>query len=208
MNELVKLIEKQKDFQRFVGFPIDSNLEQDRNELSEKYVFKLIEEAIELRKEFPSAMNPWSKKQKAADPDRIDEEMSDIFLFFLNLMIVWKSTPEHFLKVVNQVQNNNFMKVKDRKMKMLNESIENIPGYTVDLGFGNLFPKSILVLSHPEGREINMPTDDYVTYVVKCILPGNRKPTDEEIQYWQPILNEELEILKVGNPDVKINYEV
>jgi len=208
MDEIKKIIDRQKDFQRFVGFPIDSNLEQDRNELSEKYVFKLIEEAIELRKEFPSVMNPWSKKQKEADLDRIKEEMSDVFLFLMNLVATWKITPEELLEVVDRVQNNNFMKVKERKMKILNESIQNIPGYDVILGSGSLSPSLITVLSHPTIRGIKMSSYQYITHLVKCRLPDDREPTVDEIQYWLPILKEELAILRVGNSDAEIDSEI
>ena len=97
MNKLLELIEKQREFQRAVGFPVDSILEQDRNEMSEKYTFKLIEEAVEMRREFPSAMNPWSKHQKAADLKRVREEYADVVLFLLNIAIVWKFTPDEIL---------------------------------------------------------------------------------------------------------------
>lgn len=198
-----KIIETQKEFQRFVGFPIDSNLEQDRNELSEKYVFKLIEEAVELRKEFPSVANPWSKKQKEADINRIKEEMSDVFLFFMNIMATWKVSPEELFETIAQVQNNNFVKVKEKKLKMLNESISNIPGYTVKHGFGSVNPEKIYIGKFDGG---NYDSSCYHTDVVKCELPNGRLPNEDELNFWTPIFNEELEILLTGNKDAEIIY--
>ena len=203
MNEIEKIIQRQKEFQRFIGFPIDSNLEKDRNELSEKYLFKMIEEAIELRKEFPSIMNPWSKKQKEADMTRILEEMSDVFLFFVNLLVTWRVTAWELFEVVKKVQDNNLQKVKEKKMKMLNESIQNIPGYTVKLGFGSLSPEKIYMDNFGDG---DYDGRCYYTRIVKCELPDNRKPTIEEVSFWTPLFKEEMEILLAGNPNVEVIY--
>lgn len=228
MKELEDIIEKQKEFQEFVGFPISSNLEKDRNELSEKYVFKLIEEAIELRKEFPSIMNPWSKNQKEADLVRIKEEMSDVFLFFLNLMSTWRITPTELFETITKVQENNFTKVKEKKMKMLNESILNIPGYTVGIGSGKLTPRYVFVGQNPgEGithgyrvwsnqedgsSKVLLPIlanegvleDSYSTNLVKCVTEGNRVPTQDEVSFWKDKLIDELDILRAENPEMKI----
>lgn len=219
MEKINKIIERQKDFQRIVGFPIDSNLESDRNEMSEKYVFKLIEEAIELRKEFPSVMNPWSKKQKEVDLLRVKEEMSDVLLFFVNLLITWKFSFDEILDVIVKVQENNFSKVAEKKLKMLNEQILNIPGYTSGIGQGSTTPKYIFVGLNPEqGIEhghkvwsdetdgsskvllpildaIGIRQDCYFTNLVKCTTPDNSEPTDNDIAFWLPILKEELEAL-------------
>ena len=228
MKKIERIIEKQKEFQRFVGFPIDSNLENDRNELSEKYVFKLIEEAIELRKEFPSVMNPWSKKQKEADFSRIKEEMSDIFLFFINLLITWKFSFEEIVDMIEKVQENNFMKIKEKKMKMLNERILNVPGYTSGIGGGNLNPKYVFIGQNPGSKidhgytvwnndkdgssrillpildTIGIRQESYFTNVVKSTTVGDNEPTEDLTNFWGPILHEELEILKLGNPDIQI----
>src|SRR3990167_9586497 len=126
-----KIIEKQKEFQRFVGFPIDSNLESDRNELSEIYLFKMIEEIVELRKEIPSTMNKWSKKNGFAQKERVLEELSDVMFFLMNFCITWKLTEEEILNVMTKVQDNNFDKVKEKKMNILNDEILQLPGYTI-----------------------------------------------------------------------------
>lgn len=200
---LDKIIERQKEFQRFLGFPIDSNLGHDRNELSEKYIFKLIEEAIELRKEFPSVVNPWSKKQKEVEIPRVKEEMSDVFLFFVNIMATWKISPEELFETIIQVQNNNLLKVKERKLKMLNESISNIPGYAIKHGFGSVNPARIYVGKFSEGK---YDAACYHTDIVKCELPNGRLPNEDELNFWTPIFNEELEILLAGNKDAEIIY--
>lgn len=223
-----QIINKQKEFERFIGFPIDSNLESDRNELSEKFIFKMIEECIELRKESPSVMNSWSKEQKEANLTRIKEEMSDVFLFFLNNMITWKIDWNKFLEIVSAVQDNNFLGVKEKKMKMLNESILAIPGYTSGIGNGNLNPKYVFIGQNPGedmkhgykfwsneedgSSKVLLPTldamgirqDCYFTNLVKCTTSGNREPTENEVAFWKEYLAKEIQILGMNNGNMKM----
>lgn len=228
MDELKDIIQRQHNFQKFLGWPIDSNLEEDRNRLFEIFIFKLIEEAIELRKETPSVMNPWSKKQKEANHERIKEEMSDVFLFFLNLMITWKLPLEEFIETVHKVQANNVLRIKEKKMKMLNERILNIPGYTSGIGQGNLSPKYVFVginpaegiehgykvWSNPEDgsskillpilKDMGILEQCYFTNLVKCVTEKNREPLEEEVRYWSTPFDDEIDILKNENRGVKI----
>lgn len=193
-----QLIDRQREFQRAVGFPIDSITEADRNEMSEKYVFKLIEEAVELRKEFPSVVNPWSKKQKPADIQRVKEEFADVLMFALNIAIVWRFTPEEILQILVDVQNNNFMNIKKKKMDLLNSDIKKIPGRTHVLGTGSLQPKTVYVgiIDDPQ-----IP-DCYYTRTVKCVI--DKEPSDEMVDFYEEILQKELDILALNNPDMKI----
>ena len=225
MNEI---LEKQKEFQRLVGFPIDSIRESDRNEMAEKYIFKAIEELIEVRKEFPSTMNPWSKKQKPSDRTRVREEFTDVLLFLANLMIVWKFTPDEMLKSLTDVQNNNFNNYKTKKMNILNSEILSIPSYTCGIGQGNLKPKFIFIgqnpgsdikkgykfWSNPEdgSSKVLLPVleslgiiqDCYFTNIVKSTTPDNSEPSESLTTYWNEYLKRELDILKTNNPDAKV----
>lgn len=119
IDKIKEIVERQREFQKEVGFPIDSVRESDRNEMAEKYLFKAIEEIIELRKEFPSAVNPWSKEQKVADLTRIREEFSDVLLFLINFMIVWRLSPEEILSQLEINQDMNFDYIKKKKATQL-----------------------------------------------------------------------------------------
>ena len=223
---LEQLRSRQTEFQKFVGFPVESSLEKDRNDMSEKYVFKLIEEAIEFRKEFPSSINPWSKHQKFADETRLKEEFSDILLFAINIANLWKFSTEDMLEVLKQTQINNFLKVKVKKMNVLTKVLLKIPGYTVGIGRGNLFPKYIMIgqnpgkgISHgykvwsdsssgssklllPALEKMQVLKDCYFTNLVKSTTENNRVPTDEEVEFWMPYFMKELAILKAGNDNL------
>lgn len=223
------IIEKQKEFQRLVGWPIDSNLESDRNEMSERYIFKLIEEAVELRREFPSAINPWSKHQKVANLDRVKEEFSDVVLFLINILIVWKFTPDEILEVITKTQDNNFKKIKERKMEMLNSDILKIPNRVSGIGSGNLSPKFVFVGQNPSKsitqgykfwsdpedgpskvllpilEELGIKLEDcYLTNIVKCTTPDNKKPDDDLTNFYLELFNQELDILKINNPGMNV----
>jgi NTP pyrophosphatase (non-canonical NTP hydrolase) len=105
------IIQAQKDFQKLVGTPMEDPAQT--NFLSEIFLFKAIEEIIELRKEFPSGLNKRSKTMKQPDEQRLYEELSDVVLFLLNFMIVRGMTVEKLLAVIKEVQLNNTNKVNN-----------------------------------------------------------------------------------------------
>jgi NTP pyrophosphatase (non-canonical NTP hydrolase) len=104
------IIQAQKDFQKAVGTPMEDP--NQLNFLSEVFLFKAIEEIIELRKEFPSGLNKRSKTMKEVDEQRLYEELSDVVLFLLNFMIVRGMSVEKLLAVIKEVQINNLAKLK------------------------------------------------------------------------------------------------
>ena len=120
IEELNQILKRQKEFQKAVGFDVDSDKESVRNELSEKYLFKAIEEIIELRKEFPSMMNPWSKSQGLSNEQRVREELVDVLLFLLNFAIVWRISLDEILYEMKKVQDNNFAKMEEKKANHIN----------------------------------------------------------------------------------------
>lgn len=222
------ILQKQLAFEKVIGVPIETLLETERNQMSEIFIFKMIEEAIEARKEFPSVMNKWSKSQKNADISRVQEELSDVFVFFLNLLLVWHIDWDDFLDIVRCTQQNNFTKIKEKKLKMYNEELLNIPGYTTGIGQGNVNPKYVFVGQNP-GKDIahgykvwSDPTSGsskvllpllqeqqilencYFTNLVKCTTDDNREPTEGEADFWMPHLIDELVILSINNKDLKV----
>lgn len=228
-TKLKKIFETQKEFQKLVGFPIDSNLEKDRNEISEKYLFKLIEEVVEARKEFPSVMNPWSKTQaRSVNFEKLHKEFSDIFLFLINVLITWKLDFPEFLKITEKVQLCNIENLKKKKMSVLNDEILSIPTYLSGVGQGNITPKYIFIGQNP-GKNIthgyefwSNPNDGsskillpllekmgilkdcYFTNVVKSTTVDNIEPNYETTDFWLPFFKTELDILTSFNS----NYSV
>ena len=227
-SRLENLIQKQIEFEKFVSFPIDSILESDRNKLSEIFIFKLIEELIELRKEAPSVMNPWSKSNKPANLLRIREELSDVSLFFLNLLITWRISPLDLLSQTEITQQNNFDKVKEKKLNQLNAEILAIPGYTSGIGHGVMSPKFIFVGQNPgvgvehgykfwsvEGdgssrvllpaiEKLGIMDQSYFTNFVKCITVGNGVPTKEMFEFWWSYFEKEINILSTSNKPIVV----
>lgn len=112
---LQQILEKQKEFQHLVGTPIDDA--EQMNFLSEVFLFKAIEEIIELRKEFPSGLNKRSKSYKQADEQRIYEELSDVVLFIMNFMIVRGLSLEKLHAIMIDVQANNFKYAKQNNIQ-------------------------------------------------------------------------------------------
>lgn len=225
MNDILN---KQKEFERLVGIPIDTILEKERNQMSEMFLYKAIEELIEARREFPSVLNEWSKSNKEADNVRVKEELSDAFLFLSNLLLAWHITWDQFMEQVKSTQENNFSKVKEKKMKSLNEEILNVPGYTSGIGSGNINPKYVFIGINP-GKEIphgykfwsdpesgssknllpildgyDIRDKSYFTNLVKSTTIDNKEPSQELIDFWMPFLTKEIAILTINNPDMKV----
>ena len=228
MDRIKTLLKNQIDFQKLVGLPIDTKVESERNELAEIYIFKMIEEAVELRREFPSTMNKWSKYNKPADMARIKEELSDVMFFLINFILTFKLTPEEILEQLESVQANNFQKVKAKMMKLLNEDILKVQNHTSGIGQGNLSPKYIFIGQNPgegitQGYEfwsdendgsskvllpildkLGIRGDCYFTNIVKSTTPGNAEPDEDLTKFWKEFLVKEIQILKANNPDAKI----
>ena len=108
------MIKKQRQFQLALNIPINTLDEQKKYELSEIFLFKAIEEIIELRKEFPSVLNKHSKTQKEPIRERVMSELSDVLFFLINFSLLWKVTPANLLKYMSEVQKNNFKKINKK----------------------------------------------------------------------------------------------
>lgn len=225
---LQQITDSQKEFQRLVSFPIDSITAKDRNEMAEKYLFKMIEEIIELRKEFPSVINPWSKSQKDEDVTRIKEELSDIFLFLINFVNIWGFKSDELLEILSRVQDNNFTHVKTKKIDILNAEIMKVPEPIVSPGTGVIDPKYLFIGQNPgqdlaKGEiawkrpvrnsglvlrtaldELGIDNDSYFTNLVKVPTEGNSEPTESQTEFWLEFLDREVEILRYNNPGMKI----
>mgnify|MGYP001570853849 CR=1 FL=1 len=219
---LANIIEKQKEFQRAVNIPIDSLVDTDRNSMTETYLFLAIKEIIELSREFPSVANPWSKHNKRTDLQRIKEEFSDILMFLINIAIVWKLIPSEILDQLKKTQENNFLKIKTKKMDILNADILKVPNVISGIGQGNLSPDYIFVGQNPgknitqgykfwsnddDGSskvllpildELGIRDQSYFTNVVKCTTPDNQEPDQKLTEFYEEFLQKELEIILTG----------
>lgn len=222
VETIERLQEKQKQFQKFVGAEIDSNIEEERLKLIEIYIYKLIEEGIELRKEFPSMLNIWSKQQKYYEMPKVKGEMCDILLFFINICCALDISFEDMIHHCIQIQANNFAVLKRKKMKILNDEILRIPALTCGIGQGNLEPEYVIIGQNPgqtiesgyefwknenDGssqillpaiKNLNLEGKCYFTNVVKSTTQENQQPTGVMVEFWHPFLAKELEILAAG----------
>ena len=171
-------------------------------------------------------MNKWSKKNGLANKARVMEELSDVILFLMNFCITWRLTPDEILSSVRKVQANNFQKVKEKKMQLLNDEMLQLPGYTLGIGQGNLSPKYVFigqnpgqgiqhgykVFSIPEdgSSQILLPAlgdlvpDCYFTNLVKETTHENTEPTKESAKFWVEYLDREISILREGNNGMKV----
>lgn len=225
MEEILRL---QREFQRLCEIDIDTIVAKEINELSETYLFKAIEEIIELRKTFPSELNKWSKSQPDEENKQETlDELSDVGLFLMDFCLVRKITPEQVLEALKTKQKFNFTKLKEKKLQILNEEMQRVPK-KIGIGGGSLMPKVVLIGQNPgksleDGKTVwddhkdntagmffkrslelgkyrlAVKKDDiYFTNVVKEVTENNEKPSYTTTQFWQPFLERELNIIDAG----------
>ena len=62
---------------------------------------------------------------------------------------MWKIEGETLIETLEQVQKNNYLKVKEKMMEFLNQEILGVPGYTSCIGSGSLMPKYVFIGQNP-----------------------------------------------------------
>lgn len=212
MSKFKQISDRQKDFQRVVGFPIDSLSARDRDEMSEKYLFKAIEEIVELRKEFPSVMNPWSRTQRQIENlDAIKDELADVMLFLVNFINVWGIDEDALWDALLAKQERNYEHIKNKKMKILNSEMAKMPGNAVQPGAGNINPTSIIIAKNPDEMfnfiQSEGGTENPAFYYTTLIKQHGVVDLDESgTAFWQEFLDREIEILKIHNENVYIEH--
>ena len=122
---LSEITELQKKFQKLCGKHIETEDNFTKSLLSEMYLFKAIEEIVELRKTFPSALNDSAKIQPKIDRNELLKEFCDVALFLLNFSILWKISLNEFIESLKLVQSNNFKK----KIDSINEIKDEFLNY-------------------------------------------------------------------------------
>jgi uracil-DNA glycosylase family 4 len=153
-HSLAQILETQREFQKLAEVNIDTIVASEINALSEMYLFKAIEEIIELRKTFPSELNKWSKTQGDENLRDILSELSDVALFLMNFILARKISLDQLLEFLPVVQEHNFMKLKRKKLDILNDEMSRVPNKRVGFGGGDLMPAVIIIGQNP-GKSLN-----------------------------------------------------
>lgn len=221
---LDEILKRQREFQKLCGINIDTILASEINSLSENFIFKAIEEMVELRKTFPSELNKWSKSRPLENRRETLDELSDSLLFLANFMLAKKISVPEMLESIQRVQRNNFIKLKYKRLAIFNEERLKVPSLTMP-GNGEPMPKVIFVdmapfpdsefLWHKSNKFLNEAIqkaaktlgynkgDVYFTTIVKEAVPKDSEPTRVQIDYWYPSLVEEIKIIQAGT-DAKV----
>ncbi len=108
MEQLQQIIDRQRDFQELCGVNISTNDNHEKNLIAEVFLFKLIEEVVELRKTQPSALNSAAKTQPQINRQEMLNELADVCLFLINFTIIRDITTIELLNAIKSVQDNNF----------------------------------------------------------------------------------------------------
>ena len=121
-----QIINLQRTFQEHCGLPINGT-EEERNQLAETYLYKCIDEIIELKDTFPSSLNKYRKNQPVENRDEMRKELCDVILWLINFCLAKKiDISELDIELVSTI-NNNFNKLYEKLGKeaavKLNESI-------------------------------------------------------------------------------------
>jgi NTP pyrophosphatase (non-canonical NTP hydrolase) len=94
MSDFKDIYEMQKAFQLRLGHDFSKMTTEEKEHYTRDMILYLLEEAHELLRE--TNFKTYKKVRKPISIDNIQEELSDIGHFFLNLLICWDVTPEKF----------------------------------------------------------------------------------------------------------------
>lgn len=113
---LLHIMNIQTVFQCMMGVDIADPKQIDT--LSESYLFKAVEEIVELRRTTPAAILPYWKSQiKTIDREAMLKELADVLLYLSNFMLVREVTPPEILEAIRQVQIGNIRTLQSRIRK-------------------------------------------------------------------------------------------
>ena len=113
---LKQIFEKQLEFQRKVHGPfskIDTKNIKEKEKLSDQFLLCLIDEVIEFRGTYNK--KSWIKKRFKINRDELNEELADIYIFLIDLSLLWDLKPEKVIEVIKQKQIKNFKRLKNKK---------------------------------------------------------------------------------------------
>lgn len=108
---LQKIFEKQKQLQLLHGHDFDKMDIPAKEQYTKDMVLYLLEETHELLRE--TNFKTYKKVRKPVNQQKIEEELSDIFLFFSNLCLSWNVSVEKLLEAVFKKQQINFDRVQN-----------------------------------------------------------------------------------------------
>jgi NTP pyrophosphatase (non-canonical NTP hydrolase) len=114
MKELQDIFTTQLRFQKKVGKPFTKITTKDireKEKLSDLFVLSLIDEAIEFRNQYNK--KAWVKKRFKVNKEELIEELVDMYLFLINLTILWDLTPSELIKVVKNKQLKNIKRLHE-----------------------------------------------------------------------------------------------
>jgi len=119
-NKLNAIFEKQLTFQKMCGHPysdITSSSINKKESLSDRYILAMIDELIEFR----NCLNKkeWEKKRFKINRKHLLEELADVWLFVINLSVLWNVKPSVMLSVIINKQ-----KINDNRLMGKNKIIQ------------------------------------------------------------------------------------
>jgi uracil-DNA glycosylase len=227
------IVSRQIEFQQLVKFNIMTEDSAEANALAQRYLMKMYEEVSELAKTQPNGIENKSHVAEIVRQDMLWESI-DIFLFLLNFLILRRVSLDEFLTALNDVQTNNFSKIKTKFMGRLNQEMMGVANerkLKIGLGRGPLDARFIFIgqnaaqtVNHGEEVFATKYKDDrtaggvllplledagvldycYFTNAVKAATKDNKAPAADEQEFWLPFLNRELQILLADNPEARV----
>lgn len=123
MVSIDHILRRQLEFQRLVNIPIDEESMETKLHLAENYLFKAVEEIVELRKTMPSSFNKYEKNPSTAEQIQMLKELSDVLLFLINFCLVWNFSIKDIMNTIDLVQMNNFKKLAEKIEGQINDQI-------------------------------------------------------------------------------------
>ena len=111
-DSLSEIFKMQEKLQALHGHNFDKMTTKEKESHTKDTILYLLEEAHELLRE--TNFKTHKKKRKPIDIDKIHGEIVDIGCFLFNLALLWKMSPEEFLKKFIKKNNINVSRIADK----------------------------------------------------------------------------------------------
>jgi len=104
-NGLKGIFELQRVFSKY--FNVKSNMSfEDKEKHTKDYILALLDECHEVLRE--TNWKHWKTTKKPVNIDKVKEEIIDVFIFLIDLCIVWDIDDKELIDIANKKIKNNF----------------------------------------------------------------------------------------------------
>lgn len=108
---LEHIFENQIKFNKMISIPLEGLNVTEAEKLTKEHVLAIVSELGEVLEKI--SWKYWKKPKKYVDMHELALELVDVFIFSINLLIIWGITPEELFALYNEKKDINVKRQED-----------------------------------------------------------------------------------------------